>query len=46
MQNGVIRNKLSRIEEYLTKIEDVAPPRYEEYEKDWKTQMIIEMKYE
>lgn len=42
MDNGVIRNKLSRIEEYLTKLESIMPPDFEKYKRDWKTQMIAE----
>ena len=42
MQNDVIQNKLSRIEEYLTKLEEITPKEYSEYKKDWKAQMIAE----
>ena len=42
MQNDVIRNKLSRIEEYLTKIEEVRPDDFEGFQRDWKSQMIAE----
>ena len=42
MQNGVIQNKLARIESYLTKLQEIIPHRFKEYEKDWKTQMIAE----
>ena len=42
MENGVIRNKLSRIEEYITKLEGIMPSDFEEYKRDWKTRMIAE----
>jgi uncharacterized protein YutE (UPF0331/DUF86 family) len=42
MQNGVIRNKLARIEGYLSRLEDITPSDLQAYEKDWKTQMITE----
>ena len=42
MNNAVIQNKLSRIEEYLTKLESVTPAELIAYEKEWKTQMIAE----
>ena len=42
MQNDVIKNKLARVEEYLTKLQAIIPDRYEKYEEDWKTQMIAE----
>jgi uncharacterized protein YutE (UPF0331/DUF86 family) len=42
LDNAVIQNKLSRIEEYLTKLESVIPADLTAYEKDWKTQMIAE----
>ena len=42
MKNGVIQNKLSRIEEYITKLENILPSAFTDYEKDWKTQMIAE----
>ena len=42
MQNGVIQNKLARIESYLTKLQEIIPHGFKEYEKDWKTQMIAE----
>ena len=42
MQTGVIQNKLARIESYLTKLREIIPRGFKEYEKDWKTQMIAE----
>lgn len=42
MQNDVILNKLARIEEYLTKLQEIAPDKFKVYEKDWKTQMVAE----
>lgn len=42
MQNDVIQNKLVRIEEYLTKLEEIRPDDFKEFEKDWKTRMIAE----
>lgn len=42
MQNGVIQNKLARIEVYLTKLQEIIPDGFKEFEKDWKTQMIAE----
>ena len=42
MENGVIQNKLARIEIYLTKLQEIIPDTFKEYEKDWKTQMIAE----
>jgi uncharacterized protein YutE (UPF0331/DUF86 family) len=42
MENGVIRNKLSRIEGYLARLEDIMPSDLEEYKRDWKKQMIAE----
>ncbi len=42
MQNEIIQNKLARIEEYLTKLQEITPGKFKEYEKDWKTQMIAE----
>ena len=42
MQNGVIQNKLARIESYLTKLQEIIPHGFKEYEKDWKRQMIAE----
>jgi len=42
MKNGVIINKLSRVEIYLTRLEQIIPRSFEEYEKDWKAQMIAE----
>lgn len=42
MHNGIILNKLARIEEYLTKLEEITPGSPEEYRKDWKVQMIAE----
>lgn len=42
MDNAVIQNKLSGIEEYLTKLETITPADLTGYEKDWKTQMIAE----
>lgn len=42
MQNGIILNKLSGIEEYLTKLEEITPDNFEEYNKDWKVQMAAE----
>ncbi len=42
MQNGVIQNKLARIEAYLTKLQEIIPDGFKEFEKDWRTQMIAE----
>ncbi|NQU03806.1 MAG: DUF86 domain-containing protein [Syntrophaceae bacterium] len=42
MQNEVIQNKLARIEEYITKLDEILHDEFEEYEKDWKAQMIAE----
>lgn len=42
MQNEVIQNKLARMEEYLTKLQEITPGEFKEYEKDWKGQMIAE----
>ncbi len=42
MRNGIILNKLSRIEAYLTKLEQIIPDEFLKYENDWKTQMIAE----
>lgn len=42
MINGIIEDKLSRIEPYLTKIDAVVPKSFEAYEADWKVQMIAE----
>ena len=42
MLNGVITNKLARIEEYLTKLEEITPPTFDQYQHDWKSQMIAE----
>ena len=42
MRNDVIKNKLARMEEYLTKLQEITPETFNEYEKDWKTQMIAE----
>lgn len=42
MENGVIQNKLSRVEEYLTKLEQITPDNFEAYNKDWKVQMAAE----
>jgi uncharacterized protein YutE (UPF0331/DUF86 family) len=42
MQNDVIQNKLARIESYLTKLQEIIPHGFKEYEKDWKRQMIAE----
>lgn len=42
MENGVIQNKLARIEIYLTKLQEIITDTFKEYEKDWKTQMIAE----
>lgn len=42
MRNGIILNKLSRVEEYLTKLEEITPDNFEDYNKDWKVQMAAE----
>ena len=42
MENGVIINKLARIEEYLTKLKKITPTTFEEFKNDWRTQMIVE----
>ncbi len=42
MQNGVIQNKLARIEAYLTKLQEIIPDGFKEFGKDWRTQMIAE----
>jgi uncharacterized protein YutE (UPF0331/DUF86 family) len=42
MKNDVIKNKLARMEEYLTKLQEITPGTFNQYEKDWKTQMIAE----
>lgn len=42
MENGVIKNKLARIEEYLTKLQKITPNAFEEFKNDWRTQMIAE----
>jgi len=42
MENGVIKNKLARIEEYLTKLQKITPSAFEEFKNDWRTQMIAE----
>lgn len=42
MRNGIILNKLSRIEAYLTKLEQIIPDEFLKFENDWKTQMIAE----
>jgi len=42
MENRVIQNKLSRVEEYLTKLEQITPDNFEAYNKDWKVQMAAE----
>ena len=42
MENGVIINKLARIEEYLTKLRKITPNTFEEFKNDWRTQMIAE----
>lgn len=42
MKNGVIQNKLARIEAYLTKLQEIIPDGFKEFEKDWRTQMIAE----
>lgn len=42
MKNGIIINKLSRVEIHLTRLEQIIPLSFEEYEKDWKSQMIAE----
>ena len=42
MQNGVVQNKLARIEAYLTKLQEITPAEFRDFEKDWKTQMIAE----
>lgn len=42
MQNEIIQNKLVRIEEYITKLQEIPHDKFREYEKDWKAQMIAE----
>ena len=42
MQNEVTQNKLARIEAYLTKLQEIIPDGFKEFEKDWRTQMIAE----
>lgn len=42
MKNGVIQNKLARIESYITRLQEIIPDGFEDFEKDWKTQMIAE----
>jgi len=37
VENGVIQNKLARIEIYLTKLQEIITDTFKEYEKDWKT---------
>lgn len=42
MQNDIIRNKLSKIEEYITRLEEIRPSSFEAFKRDWKVQMIAE----
>ena len=42
MKNGVIQNKLARVEAYITRLQEIIPDVFEDFEKDWKTQMIAE----
>jgi uncharacterized protein YutE (UPF0331/DUF86 family) len=42
MKNGVIQNKLARVEAYITRLQEIIPDGFEDFEKDWKTQMIAE----
>lgn len=42
MENGVIQNKLARVEAYITRLQEIIPDGFEDFEKDWKTQMIAE----
>lgn len=42
MENGIILNKLAQIEPYLARLEQVLPASFQDFEQDWKAQMIIE----
>ena len=42
MQNNVIQNKLSRIETYLARLEEIGTASFVAFQEDWRSQMLAE----